>query len=613
MPQLPNKWVAIDTETTGLNPWTGARVFALAIVFPDETHIMRRDGFQNDPDVRRIISDPTIDKVFHNAKFDVRMLGFSGLEVRGKVWDTMILCHLLDGRDRALKLEKAAKKYLPEQFRKLVEEVETWFINHGVTQKQDQDYSRLPHEILEKRVIGDTDLTMRLFKRLYVTVASCFPMLLEQEHRLLSVVQRMEDRGVTIDPQEVQQQQQEYDDMLDQVYDYCETTLKLFGGGFNLNSPKHQRELLEAVGIYHQITGRTKKTKKVQLNDINLRQLRHKAAQMILVGKAAVKMKGTFLTGLSEGAVDGVVHTSFNQLGTITGRFSCSGPNLQNIPIDGGRHTKEDKEADWALTGLKYAPHIKRVIRCRPGFAHIHSDKSQAEVVVLAHYANDQNMIRIISAGESIHTGICRLLYGRVTPELRSRTKTVVFGYIYGAGIEALARQLGGTLDDARDIKHRLGAKLPALPRWRQALKQRVYADGYVTTIHGRRHYVARNKDYVAANSMCQGTVGDEIKTCMVRIDDMLRAEGVDGTILLNIHDDIATEIPIPDLPRIAPMIFDIMNTSPMPFRLPVPSDMSMTVTRWSDKKEVDPNDPTTFPVPLPTTEAENHAMPNTV
>lgn len=589
---LPNKYVAIDTETTGLSVWHGARVFAAAACFPDGQQLMWRGDFSG---LDEILSDPSIAKVFTNAKFDLRMLRFSGfMPVRGTVWDTMILCHLLDGRDagRNLSLDATSRKYIPRVAHKLTKEIDTWFEEHG-TPKRQRDFSRLPHDILRKRVIGDANLTLRLFERVYSTVAELFPFLLAQEHRLIDVVTKMENRGLWLDDEDAAQQVELFDAIVEDVQQYCDGIIGY--DDCNTSAYKVQVELLKASNCLDDIRDRTK-TGRYKLNDINMRRIPHPTPHMILIGKASSKMADTFIAGIQRFAVDEVVHPNFNAVGTKTGRFSCSKPNLMNIPIESHRratYTAEEAEELKQLTGYEHHPHIKHMFKCRPGFLHLHVDKTQAEIAVMAHYTKCQPIIDMFARGESIHNAMCHRLFNEWTEGLKTRTKNTIFGYMYGAGLATIADLIGGgcTIDEARELKQRLLHILPDLPRWNSELTKQVYEQGYVKTIHGRRHYLGSHETYMAMNRMCQGTVGDEIKNRMIAIDDYLIATDTPGTILLNIHDDIAVELPIETCERTIPDIHRIMNETVMPYILPQPAACKITTTRWSNLISCDMND----------------------
>ncbi len=598
---LPAKYVAIDTETTGLNPWRGDRMFSVAAAFPTGRILYWRGEFGG---LRELLEDEAVDKVFHNAKFDLRMLEFSGYKVRGRVWDTMIFGHLLDG-DQSLKLENMAKRYLPRARWKVVDELNTWFDDNGIPKaKRGRHFADLPPGILEKRNTGDAVSTMLLFQKFYHTVAVTFPLLLEQEHNLIPVVKKMENRGIVVDYDEVHRQMDEYAAMVDDVVLFCEGVVGW--EGFNLNSKAHQEELLDKAGLLDQIQERTKTGHK-RLNDWNLRLLRHPVAHMLMMGKAAAKMRDTFLDQAERLSVPtkidglagnyGVLHTTYNQTGTVTGRFSSSGPNLQNIPIEGSQggrtsYTNEEAADSFESTGIEFSPHIKNIFVVRPGFAHVHSDKSRAEMMMLAHYTKDPVLIEMVQKSDP-HTEICMRLFGSVTKGLRTRAKIVVFGFMYGAGDKTLALKIGDTIEVARDTRRRLEKQIPSLNGWRNEMRDRLKDCGYVVSSYGRRYYlkVSENiefdESYMSVNRMCQGTVGDEIKSRMIALDNMYRSECPDCCMILNIHDDLGTEVPLDEVHRMAPRIYNVMCQTGIKFNVPMPSSCDITFDRWANLKEI--------------------------
>lgn len=596
-------FVSIDTETTGLSVWRGDRMFCTSAWFPDGTKRYWRGEFSG---LRDLLLDPSIDKVFANAKFDMRMLEHSGFEIKGKIWDIMIFAHLLDGRmaETGLSLEAIAMRYLPAGFRKQKDEINAFFTKLGLNPNKDAlNFSILPNDLVQRRCESDAEMTGMFFQKAYKTVATVFPFLLNQEHRLLHVVKKMEDRGVKINVEEIERQMEYFNGIVEEVTDWMEHyTHRHY---FSLTSRTDQFRVVEIGGfddLLWDVDPNTGKTRRF-LDDYHLRNVHHPAAAMLLVGKAAIKMRDTFLAQMLRLSVNGVLHPSFNQNGTGTGRFSCSEPNLQNIPIEGDRRTAyTEDEANEAveMTGIRYAPHIKRIFEVRQGYGHLHTDKKQAEMVMVAHYANDPIMKAIFAKGESIHDGLCRALYNEYTKGLKTRTKAVVFGFIYGAGLETLARKIGGTIADAREARHRLERVLPSLPRWKRELIEHIAEKGYATTIHGRRHYVGGADSYKAVNWMCQGSVGDEIKSRMVALDDYFTSNNLDARVLLNIHDDVATEFEESLYDKIIPDVHRIMEETPpqLQYNLPLPSSCDVTYTRWADLVEIaDPREPQAYSV----------------
>lgn len=586
----PN-FVAIDTETTGLNLWQNDEVFTASAAFPSGRILFWRNSFEG---LREILEDSTIDKVFQNAKFDWRGLEklFPGLKIRGRVWDTMIFAHLMDGRSaqrKQLNLDYLSARYLPPSRRKVIQELDDWFAEHKVAKKdQGKHFTDLPPELLNKRCNSDAILTCLLFMKLYPVVVKEFALLLEQEHRLLPIVKRMEDRGLVVDPDEVIKQSIFFDEVIEDVTGFCEDILGW--EGFNINSHDHQSAVLERTGILHLITKLTTKTKKKQIKERTLRDLHHPVAHMLLLGKKASDLNGKFLQQMQRfyhyTERGPIVHPHWNQVGTLSGRFSTSKPNLLNIPAEGGHLSEEEIEEAIDMTGIDFAPHIKRCFLCSPGYAHIHSDKEKVEVYMLAHYTKDPVMLEIMKSGLDIHEEISLRMFNSADKRLRVRAKAVVFGYIYGAGDGVIASNCRCSIPEAKEYRARLSHVCTGLERWKKELQRQLANLNYIVTDHGRRHYLLSSESYMAINRMCQGTAADEVKSRMVDIGEWFERDYPDCSIILNYHDDVGSEVPIELLEEVAPKYHELMEDTKIKYELPLPASLEATDTRWADLKD---------------------------
>lgn len=603
---IPN-CVAIDTETTGLNTWRGDYPFAVGAAFPSGRRLFWRAPF--DSGLKELLEDESIDKVFHNAKFDLRMLESIGYTIKGKIWDTMIFGHLLDGRDARgfLNLNSQSQKYLPEQYRKVTEDVDKWFIDNGHFKENKKKgtikvaipkdgFLSLPLDIIKRRVVGDADLTLRLFNKFYDTVCKTFPLLLKQEHDLLLHVKRMEDRGIMVNIPGSIQQQHEFSEIVDEASAFC---AGIIGEEyFNINSSIHQRALLEKADLLQFMTEMTPGGKdglnpQPKLSAGNLTNLHHPISHMLLMGKSAGKML-EFLAAIQEHHINGVIHPSYNQLGTNTGRFSCSRPNLQNLPIEGGHRltgTAEELEETLELTGHIHQPKIRSLYEVRPGFVHIHSDKAKAELAMLAHYSNDETLIEIIKSGKDVHGEIGKLTFGdppspKEAKAIRRRTKDMVFGVLYGAGDKKLATKTGGNVPQAKAMKKQMMTIIPGLPKWMKSLEADLRNKGFIETAHGRRHYMSVREAYKSVNYMCQGTVGDEIKSRMVAVGDHFNPLD-DCTMILNIHDEIVVEVPTHMAKQASIEMNEIMQETGIEYKVPMAATVSITQTNWGSADDI--------------------------
>lgn len=610
-PGRPPAYCSVDTETTGLNVYRGDRPFCCSVSFPSgqsyfwrwdpDTFEFAKGPEQADPEMLpRILADASVDKVMHNAKFDIKMLRAAGMPVEGRVWDTGTLCHLLDGRNAEgdrLSLDSLTKKYLPNEPPKVTKPIDDYFAS---VPKEMRNFMHLPSKLLYERNMGDTVLTRKLFERVFTTVNNAFPYLNDMERRLMPIVLQAEDRGLLTDPSEAAAQIRFLQDIIEDVELFAMGMLDW--GDWNINSNDHQAALLKASGVYDRITTFTKPKKdrtskkpfvpRRKLDSRTLLDLHSPAAYMLLAGKAAAKMISPFLTSVLEDAINGVIHPSYLQNGTVGSRFSCRGPNLQNIPVEGDRkaqYTESEDAEVWQYTDWRVGQHIKRVFCCRPGFCHIHVDKKQAEMFALGHYTRDRALIEILNSGQSVHDGMCLKLFGEITKGLKQRSKAVTFGYQYGAGIDTTAKKAMCDIAEARRIRAKLGSLFSQLDPWKQRLALEIAQRGYVSTDTGRRYYLRQDESYMAVNRICQGHVGDELKGRMVDIGEYFIVHGfTDCRILMNIHDELAVECPIVQLPVVGPLVYKLMLDSHVEHVVPIPSDLEVTFTRWADLKLVE-------------------------
>ena len=317
-----------------------------------------------------------------------------------------------------------------------------------------------------------------------------------------------------------------------QVYD-------LVGYEFNLNSPKQLGvALFEKLGLPAK-----KKTKSgYSTNAEVLEGLRgqHPAIDLILEFRTLSKLKSTYTDGL-QGCIaeDGRIHTTFNQTEARTGRISSLEPNLQNIPV----RTNEGKKLREFFT----APNGRMLCD---------ADYSQIELRVLASIAEDKNMINAFALGVDIHTATASQVFGMpidmVTPIMRSRAKAVNFGIVYGIGAFSLSKDIGVTRAEADSYIKSYLSTYPQVAEYMENTINEAKANGYVTTLYGRRRYLPELNnsnamlrafgERVARNAPIQGTAADIIKLAMIRVFDRLERELPTASLILQVHDELIVE-----------------------------------------------------------------------
>ncbi|MBP3600529.1 MAG: DNA polymerase I [Clostridia bacterium] len=333
----------------------------------------------------------------------------------------------------------------------------------------------------------------------------------------------------------------------------------LVGYEFNLNSPKQL-----GVALFEKLELPAKKKTKsgYSTNAEVLEELkdRHPAVALLLEYRQLAKLKSTYADGL-QGCIaeDGRIHTTFNQTEARTGRISSLEPNLQNIPV----RTSEGKR----LREYFIAPENR--VLCD-------ADYSQIELRVLAHIANDQNMINAFLSGADIHTATAAQVFNMpedmVTPIMRSRAKAVNFGIVYGIGAFSLSKDIGVTRAEADSyIKNYLASYSGVADYMENTIKQ-AKLDGFVTTLFGRRRYLPELNnsngmlrafgERVARNAPIQGTAADIIKLAMINVFGRLEKEIPTAKLILQVHDELIVECDKNDAEKVCSLLAEEMEKS---------------------------------------------------
>ena len=359
----------------------------------------------------------------------------------------------------------------------------------------------------------------------------------EIELPLFRVLYDMEKAGFQVDADVLRTLGREYTKKTEELRDeiYHSTGVN----GFNLNSPQQLGHVLfETLGL---TAG--KKTQRGYSTDAEtLEKLidEHPAVRMILDYRTFTKFNATYIDGLLRNIDEtGRVHSYFDQTGTATGRISSSEPNLQNIPVrtDLGRE-------------------IRRAFVARKGCLLVDADYSQIELRVLAHMSGDEAMTDAFQKGQDIHTRTAAEVYGvpmeEVTHEMRSASKAVNFGIVYGISDFGLARNIGVSRWTAHDFIERYLSRYPGIRAFMEDCKRKGHERGYAETLFGRRRplpelKVGRTRAFgerVAMNMPVQGTAADIIKLAMVRVWERLKDEMPEARLILQVHDELLIEAP---------------------------------------------------------------------
>lgn len=399
----------------------------------------------------------------------------------------------------------------------------------------------------------------------------------EIEIPLARVLANMEKEGFLVDSKGIK----EYGEQLSsQIEELTKEIYILAGGEFNINSPK---QLGEVLFIKLGIPAKKKTKSGFSTNAEVLEDLRYDypIVALILKYRRLAKLKSTYCDGLLNAiGKDGRIHSTFNQTEARTGRISSLEPNLQNIPV----RTEEGKK-------------LREYFTAKDGFVLCDADYSQIELRVLASIAEDNIMIDAFRRGVDIHTVTAAEVFNipenMVLPIMRSRAKAVNFGIVYGIGAFSLAKDIGVSRAEAsRYIKSYLDTYKGVSDYMENVIKN-AKADGFVTTLFGRRRYLpelsASNGmlrafgERVARNAPIQGTAADIIKIAMIKVSDRLNREVPDAHLILQVHDELIVECKEADKEKVLRILKEEMeNAAKLKVKLSVDAHFGRT---WLEAK----------------------------
>jgi DNA polymerase I len=357
---------------------------------------------------------------------------------------------------------------------------------------------------------------------------------------LAAVLARVEATGFRLDKNELDRIRAELDGLIARA---SAEIYRLAGEEFNLNSPK-------AIGTVlfeklHLSGGVKKKAGYATGSEVlGPLALEHPIAAKILEYREVAKLKSTYVDALPAlvNETTGRLHTTLHQLGAATGRLSSANPNLQNIPVR--------TEAGRAIRRAFLPP--------TPGNVLLAADYSQIELRLFAHVSADRNLIDAFASGQDVHAFTARAVFGvaadrPLDPELRRRAKAVNFGILYGMGSFGLAQSAGISRAEAREFIAQYFARFPQIKQYIDGALARARAEGYVTTLFGRRRYLpdlqSANRlmraaaERMAINAPLQGSAADLIKVAMVRVARRIDEAKLDARMVLQVHDELIFDV----------------------------------------------------------------------
>ena len=433
---LTNKILSLDTETTSTSAIDAELVGLSFAVKEFEAFYVpipanREEALQIVKIFKPVYENPEILKIGQNLKYDLEVLRNYGIELKGKMWDTMI-AHYLIQPELHHNMDYMAEIYLNYQTIHIDELI-------GPKGKNQKSMRSLPPSQVYEYAAEDADITLRLKNKLEPELkkAECEDLFYNIEMPLMPVLAEMEMNGVCLDTESLAETSKQFTNRMNEIE---ARIYELAGERFNIASPKQVGEILFDK---LKIVEKAKKTKTGQYvtSEEVLQQLKnkHEIVADILEHRGLKKLIGTYIDALPKliNPKTGHIHTSFNQTITATGRLSSSDPNLQNIPIRG----EDGKE-------------IRKAFIPEPGCLFFSADYSQIELRVMAHLSQDTEMIKVFSEGKDLHAATAANIYKKpieeVTRDERTKSKRANFGIIYGITVFGLAERLDIPRDEAK-------------------------------------------------------------------------------------------------------------------------------------------------------------------
>ncbi|WP_053970498.1 DNA polymerase I [Mangrovimonas sp. ST2L15] len=568
--------VCFDTETTGLDPltaelvgiafsWEAGKGFYLP--FPEK----REEAQELIEKLRPFFENDQIEKIGQNLKYDIKVLAKYQLEVKGKLFDTMLAHYLInpDMRHNMDVLSETYLNYTPISIESLI----------GKKGKNQLSMREVPLNKQTEYAVEDADITLQLKQHFQNELGEANTQTLfnDIEIPLLRVLAAMELEGINLDCDYLKTLSEALEKDIKSLE---ERIYKEAGETFNIASPKQLGDILFDK---MKLVDKPKKTKSGQYSTaedvLSYLAKDHEIIQDVLEYRGLTKLKSTYVDALplQVEKSTGRVHTDYMQTVAATGRLSSNNPNLQNIPIrtERGRQVR------------------KAFIPKNEEFTLMAADYSQIELRIIAALSEEETMIEAFNHGEDIHASTAAKVFNvdikDVTREQRSNAKTVNFGIIYGVSAFGLSNQTDLSRSEAKELIDTYYETYPKLKSYIGKQVDFARDHGYVQTVLGRRRYLkdinSRNAvvrgaaERNAVNAPIQGSAADIIKLAMIAIHKKLKEGQFKTKMLLQVHDELVFDVYKPELKDIKELIKYEMENA---FKMAVPLEVEIdTGTNW--------------------------------
>ena len=522
-----------------------------------------------------VLEDPGVTKLAHGARTAILSLAAAGIDLDGLRLDTQVAAYLLDPAAPGYPLDELARKYTGRELASASpveredEAQASLDLGGGEPDRGEvEDASLRALAIAEIASAEEPELDRLGMSELYRSI----------EHPVLGVLARMEQRGVKIDLDYLAEMASDLDKRISELETEC---YDLAGERINLGSPQQLRILLyDKLGL--KTTRRTKTGLSTDARALQQLVDQHPFVRKLLDYRELAKLKNTYVDALPPlvDPEDGRVHTTYDQTAAATGRLSSTNPNLQNIPV----RTDLGKQ-------------IRRAFIAEPGHDLLSVDYSQIELRVMAHLSEDPILLEVFEKGEDIHTAtaarVFQLAPNKLETRHRSVAKMINYGLSYGMAAPGLAERLNVPVSEAQEIIDAYFEQFSGVSDFLNDIVTRAYADGFTTTMFGRRRYlpelgsgnprVRSIGERQALNAPIQGSAADIMKLAMINVEDALERSGLETEMILTVHDELVFEMPENEREEAVALVRTEM-TGVCEMKVPLDVDVSAGVT-WADAK----------------------------
>lgn len=548
---------AVDAEIVGMS-FAYRKGEAYYIPFPAN----QQEAYQIVQEFKEVFENEAIMKIGQNIKYDLIILQNYGLEVKGKMYDTMLAHYIIEPEQRH-GMDYMANVYLNYD----PVSIETLIGKKGKSQltMRDADVEKVKEYAAE-----DADITLQLKHVLEPRLSATGQqekLLIDVEMPLVCVLADMEASGVKVNVDTLHDMSRVLDTDIQEIQ---RNIFSLAGGEFNVSSPKQLGEILfERL----KIDKGAKKTKTGQYatgeDVLSKLEGEHEIVRKILDFRELLKLKSTYVDALPAliSKKTGRIHTSYNQAVAATGRLSSTNPNLQNIPI----RTVRGREIRKA-----FIPRDENHVI-------LSADYSQIELRIMAAFSEDDSMLTAFNQGIDIHSTTASKVFkvplDQVTSDMRRKAKMVNFGIIYGISAFGLSQRLSIPRGEAKEIIDAYWIEFPKIKIFMDSAINKARETKYVETILGRRRYLRdiNSQNLVdrgfaernAINAPIQGSAADMIKVAMINIHDFLKKEKLQSKMILQVHDELVFDAHISEIEYLKQKVDELMCTAiPLPVKM---------------------------------------------